>query len=177
MKSEEFVEIGFITKTHGLKGDIQIAFTYHEPEKLKMNSVFLEINGKKVPYFVDSFKLSQQTTGYLKFEDIDHIDKAQILVKRKVFLPLKMMPKKKKEEFTFKDLEGFSVLDKINGDLGKILSVREYPQQFLATVNYQEKEVLFPLSDAFIEDIDIENRKLSVNLPEGLLEVYLDQNN
>ena len=173
MKSEEFVEIGYITKTHGLKGDVQVAFTYHEPEKLKMNAVFLEIAGKMVPYFVSNFKHSQQTTGYFLFEDIDHIDKAKALVKKKVFLQQKMMPKKKKEEFTFKDLQGFTAIDNQHGELGEILSVREYPQQLLATVNYQEKEVLFPLSEDFIEDIDIANRVLKIDLPEGLLDVYL----
>lgn len=173
MKSEEFVEVGYVTKTHGLKGDVQIVFTYHEPEKLKMNAVFLETNGKMVPYFVSSFKLSQQTVGYFLFEDIDHIDKAKHLVKKKVFLQQTMMPKKKKEEFTFKDLEGFVAVDKQHGELGKILSVREYPQQLLATVTYQEKEVLFPLSEDFIQDIDIANRILKIDLPDGLLDVYL----
>lgn len=174
MKSEEFVEIGYLTKTHGLKGELQIVFSYKEPEKLKLKAVFLEINGKMIPYFVNNFKLSQQTLGYFLFEDINHIDKAQPLVKKKVFLNKKLMPKKKKEEFSFHDLEGFTAVDENYGDLGEILSVREFPQQFLATVNYQEKEVLFPLSDNFITGIDIDKKILNVDLPEGLLEVYLD---
>src|SRR5690606_12913668 len=125
-----------------LKGEVQVVFSYHEPEKLKLKAVFLEINGKMVPYFTSNFKLSQQTMGYFLFEDINHIDKAQPLVKKKVFMSKKLMPKKKKEEFTFRDLEGFTAIDENHGNLGEILSVREYPQQFLATVNYQEKEVL-----------------------------------
>lgn len=174
MKLEEFVEIGYITKTHGLRGEVQVVFSYHEPEKLKLNAVFLEINGKMVPYFTSSFKLSQQTLGYFQFEDINHIDKAQPLVKKKLFLSKKLMPKKKKEEFTFRDLEGFAAIDENYGDLGKILSVREYPQQFLAAVNYKEKEILFPLSEDFITRIDIDNKTLNISLPDGLLEVYLD---
>ncbi len=173
MKSEEFVEVGYITKTHGLKGEVQVVFSYPEPQKLKFTAIFLDVNAKMVPYFVASFKLSQQSLGYFLFEDVNHIDKAQLLVKKKVFMPKNKMPKKKKEEFTFFDLEGFTAVDEQHGNLGEILTVREYPQQFLATINYREKEALFPLSEDFITGIDIESKTLNVNLPEGLLDVYL----
>lgn len=174
MKSEEFVEIGYITKTHGLKGELQVVFNYPDPKKLKLNTVFVDVNGKMVPYFVDNFKLSQQSMGYFLFEDINHIDKAQPLVKRKVFLSKDKMPKKKKEEFSYFDLEGFTVIDESSGNLGEILSVKEYPQQFLATVTYKEREALFPLSEDFIKNLNIEGKTLVTNLPDGLLDVYLD---
>jgi 16S rRNA processing protein RimM len=173
MSSGDYVEIGFITKTHGLKGELQISFSYDHPEKLKLKSVYIEIGGKMVPYFVSQFKLSQKQLGYFLFEDINHIDKAQPLAKKKIFLAKRLMPKKSKEEFTFKDLKGFTVIDEQEGELGEILEVREYPQQFLATVIYQEKEILFPLSEDLILGIDIENKVLNIELPDGLLDVYL----
>lgn len=174
MKQDDFVEVAYITKTHGLKGEVQVAFSYDEPELLKLKSVFIDFNGKMVPYFVSKHKLSQKQLGYFLFEDIDHIDKAQALAKKKIFLFKKLMPERRAQEFSFFDLEGFVAFDTTKGELGEIIEVRDYPQQFLATVNYQEKEVLFPLSDDLIEDINIDEKTIKINLPEGLLDVYLE---
>lgn len=171
MKIDDYFEIGYISKTRGLKGEVQVAFTFSEPEKLKINSVFIEINHKLVPYFVSNYKIPMPMIGYFNFEDIDHIDKAAIITKRKIFLPNRLKPKRKKGEFFFTDLIGFAADDAQAGDLGEILEVLEYPQQFIAIVKYQEKEVLIPLNDAFIAEIDMDKKAVHFTLPEGLLEL------
>ena len=174
MNVEDCFEIGYISKTRGLKGEVQVSFSFDEPEKLKIKSVFIEINNKLVPFFVDTYKIPMPQVGYFTFEDIDHIDKAQNITKRKIFLPNRLKPKRKKEEFLYTDLIGFTADDLQNGNLGEITEVREYPQQFLATVNYKEKEVLIPLNEAFIIKLDIELKTISFDLPEGLLDLYLE---
>lgn len=58
--------------------------------------------------------------------------------------------------------------------MGEILEVKEYPQQFLATVNYKETEVLIPLNEAFILEIDMDKKVVKFDLPEGLLELYME---
>ena len=174
MNVEDCFEIGYISKTRGLKGEVQVSFSFDEPEKLKIKSVFIEINNKLVPFFVDTYKIPMPQVGYFTFEDIDHIDKAQNITKRKIFLPNRLKPKRKKEEFLYTDLIGFTADDLQNGNLGEITEVREYPQQYLATVNYKEKEVLIPLNEAFIIKLDIELKTISFDLPEGLLDLYLE---
>lgn len=174
MNIEDCFEIGYITKTRGLKGEVQVNFTFDEPEKLKIKSVFLEINAKLVPFFVEAYKIPMPQIGYFNFEDINHIDKAQALTKKKIYLLNKFKPKRKKDEFFYTDLVGFIADDLQNGVLGEIIEVREYPQQFLATVNYKEKEVLIPLNEAFIANLDIEAKSISFDLPDGLLELYLE---
>ena len=174
MNIEDCFEIGYITKTRGLKGEVQVNFTFDEPEKLKIKSVFLEINTKLVPFFVDAYKIPMPQIGYFNFEDINHIDKAQALTKKKIYLLNKFKPKRKKDEFLYTDLPGFTADDLHQGNLGEIIEVREYPQQFLATINYKEKEVLIPLNEAFITKLDIEAKTISFDLPEGLLDLYLE---
>ncbi|MNT82127.1 16S rRNA-processing protein RimM [compost metagenome] len=66
-------------------------------------------------------------------------------------------------------------VDEALGELGEILEVNEYPQQFVATVLYQETEILFPLNEDFIVEIDDEEKILTLDLPEGLLDVYLEK--
>lgn len=174
MNVEDCFEIGYISKTRGLKGEVQVSFSFDEPEKLKIKSVFIEINSKLVPFFVDVYKIPMPQIGYFSFEDIDHIDKAQNIIRKKIFLPNRLKPKRIKDEFLYTDLVGFTADDLQKGNLGEIIEVREYPQQFLATINYQEKEVLVPLNEAFITKLDIEEKTISFDLPDGLLDLYLE---
>lgn len=175
MKHEEAFNIGYFTKTKGLKGEIQIFFEVDFYENLDFDVLFADVNGKLVPFFVSSFKLYPNSTALFYLDDVDHIDKAQALVKKKIYLPLTKMPELDDEDFTYQDLKGFIVTDKSHGELGEILEVNEYPQQFVATVSYKEKEVLFPLNEDMIVEIDEEAKTLLVELPEGLLDLYLEQ--
>lgn len=173
MNLEEAFYIGYITKTKGLKGEVQLYFEYDEPELLDLDVVFAEISGKMVPFFTSSYKLHTNSTGNFYFDDVDHIDKAQPLLKKKLYLPIAQMPERGEDEFFYTDLKGFMAVDEALGELGEILEVNEYPQQFVATVLYKETEVLFPLNEDFIVEIDDEGKILTLDLPEGLLDIYL----
>lgn len=175
MQKEEVFYIGYVTKTRGLKGELQVFFEFEDYEKLRFEVVFADMNGKLVPYFVASAKIQSNSTGYFNFDDADHIDKVQPLLKKKLYLPLTQMPERDENEFFYTDLKGFTAVDETLGELGEILEVNEYPQQFVATVLYKETEILFPLNEDFIVDIDDEEKILTLDLPEGLLDVYIDK--
>ncbi|MGY3054514.1 16S rRNA processing protein RimM [Pedobacter sp. UYEF25] len=174
MQKEETFYIGYVTKTKGLKGELQVFFEFADYDQLAPEIIFADMNGKLVPYFVSTYKLQKNSTGYFYFDDLDHIDKAQLLVKKKLYLPLAEMPERGEEEFRYTDLKGFTAVDQTLGKLGEITEVHEYPQQFVAAVFYKEKEVLFPLNEDFIVEIDEDEKLLTLDLPEGLLDVYLD---
>ncbi|MBB5623156.1 16S rRNA processing protein RimM [Pedobacter cryoconitis] len=173
MTHEEAFYIGYFTKTKGLKGELQLYFEYDEPGLLELDVIFAEMNGKMVPFFVSAFKMQPNSTGNIYLDDIDHIDKAQPLLKKKVYLPISKMPNRDDDDFHYTDLVGFIVTDETHGELGEILEVNEYPQQFVATVSYQEKEIMFPLNDDMIVEIDEDTSTLLVDLPDGLLDIYL----
>ncbi|WP_461789324.1 ribosome maturation factor RimM [Pedobacter sp.] len=174
MTKEESFYIGYITKTKGLKGEVQLFFEFEEYEDLDLDVLFLELNGKMVPFFVSSYKLYENKTGLFYFDDVDHVDKAQPLVKKKAYLPLSKKPEREDDEFYYTDLKGFIAVDETLGELGEIIEVNEYPQQFVATVSYQNKEILFPLNEDFIVEIDDEDQIITLDLPEGLLDIYLN---
>ncbi|HMI00969.1 MAG TPA: ribosome maturation factor RimM [Pedobacter sp.] len=174
MKIEEAFYIGYITKTKGLKGEIQLFFEYDAPELLDLDVIFADHNGKMVPFFVSSYKLHSNNTGNLYLEDIDHIDKAQALLKKKIYLPLSKMPDRSDEDFHYNDLKGYMVIDETHGKLGEIIEVNEYPQQFVATISHKDTEILFPLNEDMIIEIDEDERTLTVDLPEGLLDIYIN---
>ena len=172
MKIEESFYIGYITKTKGLKGEVQVYFEFEDFEDLDLTSLFLEINNKLVPFFVSEHKLHSNKTGYFYFEDVDTIEKAEKLVRKRLYLPNTKKPERNEEEFFYTDLKGFIVHDEKHGELGEIIEVHEYPQQFVAVVPYKFTEVMFPLNEDIILSIDEENGTLHVSLPEGLVEIY-----
>lgn len=164
--------IGYISKTRGLKGELQLFFEFEDYEELELDVIFAEINKKLVPYFVDQIKLQKNSTAYITLEDIDHIDKAQDLVRKKIYLPNDKLPERDPDDFRYSDLVGYLVIDEEHGELGEITQVQEMPQQFIATVDMDGTELLFPLSDELILGIDAEEEVLEVQLPEGLVELY-----
>ncbi len=164
--------IGYITKTRGLKGELQLYFEFADYAELDLNVLFLEINKKLIPYFVDSIKLHNNSTAYLNLEDIDHVDKTKELIKKKVYLPKDKMPERDPDDFRYTDFVGYLVVDEHEGEIGEIIDVQEFPQQFIATVDFDGKELMFPLSEDLILGIDAEEQVLEVELPEGLIDLY-----
>ena len=161
-------------KTRGLKGELQAYIDFEEPERLNFDAVFFETGGKLIPYFVESFKMPQKNTAYIYLEDIDHIDKTAPLIKKDIYLPNKLKPKKKKSQFGLKDLLGFIAIDINEGELGEIVEIQELPKHLIATVHFKNKEVLFPLNQELIKGIDTVKGTVTIDLPEGLLDIYLD---
>jgi 16S rRNA processing protein RimM len=173
MAFDKHFRIGTFLKTKGLKGELQLYLDFEELETIKFNAVFVDMAGKLVPYFVSSVKY-QGNGAYLFLEDLDTVEKASRLVKKDVYLSDKLKPKKKKEEFTLKDLKGFTAIDEQEGELGEILEIQELPQQYIASVHYKNREVLFPLNESIIKGINLEGGEVYVDLPEGLLDLYLE---
>ena len=166
--------IGTVLKPKGLKGELHAYLDFEGLENIRFNTIFLEITGWLVPYFISSIKYLQKNAAYIILEDIDTIEKASALAKKEIYLPNKLRPKKEKEEFTLMDLVGFTAIDEDEGELGIITGIQEYPQQLIAAVNFKNCEVLFPLNEEIIKGIDVVKEIVRVNLPEGLLDIYLD---
>ena len=172
MKIEDSFYIGYITKTKGLKGEVQVYFEFEDFEDLELDSIFLEISNKLVPFFTTTYKLQANKTGYFYFEDVDTIEKAEKLVRKKLYLPNEKMPEREEGEFFYTDLKGFIAHDEKYGELGEIVQVHEYPQQYIAVVPYKFTEIMFPLNEEIIQEIDEEAGTVRVLLPEGLIDVY-----
>lgn len=174
MKIEDSFYIGYISKTRGLKGELQLFFEFEDYQDLDLDVIFVEINKKLVPYFVDQINMQKNSTAFVTLEDVDHIDKAQDLVRKKIYLPQEKFPERDPEDFRYTDLIGYLVIDHNHGELGPITHVQEMPQQFIATVDMDGTELLFPLSDELMTAIHTDEAVLEVQLPEGLVELYRD---
>lgn len=167
--------IGYISKTRGLKGEIQLFFEFEDYQDLEFDMIFIEIEKKLVPYFISSMKVHQNQTAYMFLDDVDHIDKTKAIIRKKVYLPLDKMPERDPEDFRMSDLKGYEVHDEEFGHIGQIQEIFEYPQHFVASVMRNEKEILLPLNEDLILEIDVDNQELFLELPEGLLDMYINE--
>ena len=104
MKIEDSFYVGYITKTKGLKGEVQVFFEYPDPQDLDLDTIFLEMNGKLVPYFVSECAFQPNQTANIYLEDVDVIEKAEKLVRKKVYLPNAKKPQRDPDEFLITDL-------------------------------------------------------------------------
>jgi 16S rRNA processing protein RimM len=174
MNVEDCFRIGSVLKTRGLKGELQMYVDFENLDDINITAIFIDMAGKLVPFFVESIKYQHNNIAYLYLEDVDTIEKATPLAKKDIYLPNNLKPKKRKSDFTLKDLLGFTAVDENEGELGVINAINEYPQQLIAAVNYKNCEVLFPLNEEIIKGIDVVKNVVLVDLPEGLLDIYLD---
>lgn len=172
MTPESCFPVGKIVKIHGLKGDVNALLEVDHPEKLsKKESFFVEINKKLVPFFVQKCSVSGNK-AIIKFEDVDSPESAKALVTAVLYLP---EDEYEPDENSLLQIEGYLVVDQTLGELGKVKEIYETPGQDLLNMLYKDKEVLIPVNENIILKADHRKKKLLVNLPEGLLDLYLEE--
>jgi 16S rRNA processing protein RimM len=168
--------LGYIVRTHGTSGNVVIFLDVDYPADYEeLDSVYVQIRGELVPYFISNFNLQKQGNAIVTFEDVDTIEKAQALIGSSLFLSLDELDELDGEEFYYHEIKGFTVVDQNKGELGVVREVYSLNGQDLIAMDYQGVEVLIPTAEDIVLQADKENKKLMVNLPEGLLEVYLDE--
>jgi 16S rRNA processing protein RimM len=167
--------LGYIVRTHGTTGNVVIFLDVDYPEEYEdLDAVYVEIKGELVPYFIENFNLQKQANAIVSFEDVNTIEKAQALVGSSLYLSLDELEELGNEEFYYHEIKGFTVIDQTLGELGLVREVYSLNGQDLIAMDYQGAEVLIPTAEDIVLRADKENKQLMVNLPEGLLEVYLD---
>ena len=174
MRKEECFYLGKIAKKFSFKGEVLIYLDTDEPELYEnMESVFVEFNKNLVPFFIESSSLHKNDFLRVQFEDVDSEAEADTLLGCDIYLPLSMLPKLEGNQFYFHEVIGFEIEDKRLGIFGKIVSINDSTAQPLFEVVNGEVEILIPMIDQFLVKIDRENKKVIMDLPEGLIEMYL----
>ena len=171
---EKYVRIGFAGKTHGINGELRFSIEDDFWDDFEEADVlFLEVGGRKTPYFVEYIKSGNLVL--VKFEDISTKEAASDLANGPVFMRLGDLVSGEADALNVADmfdlLPGFLIRQVSGEDVGKILEVQEFPQQIMAVVEYDGREVYIPLNDVFIKEIDQKEQLILMDLPEGLLEL------
>lgn len=174
MRKEDCFYLGKIAKKFSFKGEVLIYLDTDEPQLYQdMESVFVEYNKNLIPYFISSSSLHKNDFLRVNFEDINNETEADSILNCEVYLPLSMLPKLTGNKFYFHEVIGFEIEDIRLGVFGKIISINDSSAQILFEVLNGNTEILVPMIDAFLVKIDRENNKVVMDLPIGLVEMYL----
>ena len=138
----------------------------------KGDALMLELHkGSFIPYFVSNHKANNDEEYVINLEDTDSVEAARKLIGKHVYVNEEVLDKHAKDSPLL--WIGFKVNDKRSGELGVIDDMMQTPTQWIARMMYKDKEVLLPLVEQTIEGIDMKKKTLYLDLPEGLLDVYM----
>ena len=173
MRKEECFYLGKIAKKFSFKGEVLVYLDTDEPDLYEnMESVFVELNKNLVPFFILESSLHKNDFLRVKFEDVATEADADAIMGSELYLPLSFLPKLSGDKFYYHEVIGFEIEDQRLGVVGKIVSINDSTAQPLFEVLNGEVEMLVPMIDQFLVKIDRENKKVVMNLPDGLIEMY-----
>lgn len=171
---QDYVTIGTLIATFGVKGELILQHHLgNNPDISAIEVFFMEEGSDRfIPYFIQSKKVRPNEEILVSLEGIDTVEKARTFLKKKIWL-LEADAKKIASKSAPISLLGFAVIEN-KKELGKVLEVIEQPLQILLRIEIDKKEVLIPINESTLIKIDHKSQKIMVDLPPGLLDIYLN---
>ena len=168
----ETFKIGRLGKTHGVKGEISFHFTDDVFDRVDADYVFIETEGLQVPFFFEEYRFRNEDTAIVKFEGIDDATRAAQFTGCDVYFPRELSDTDD-GELTWTEIVGFSIADSGSGQtVGEITAVDLSTINTLFEVRTPEgQSLLIPANDDLIDEIDRQGRRITMRIPEGLMEI------
>lgn len=174
MEEPALLKIGKLNKTFGLKGQIR---AFIDPKIIarwkKVELIKIQIEKKPFPLFINEYELGENGHCLFLFEGVTDKTGADKICGKEIFIDEKYL-KKAKAYQQLSDFIGFELIDEKLGTLGKLEDVFELPTHELGKFTHHGKEVLFPITEQHVVETNTRKKTLTLNLPEGLLDVYLN---
>lgn len=167
---EEMLQVGVITSTHGVRGEVKVFPTTDDASRFKkLKKVMLDTGKETLPLEIQSVKFFKQFV-ILKFKGIDNINEVEkykrcpLLVERKDAVELG------EDEYFIADVIGIEVFDE-NGELFGVLKdvLATGANDVYVVESAANGEVLLPAVKECILDVDVEARKMKIHLMDGLV--------
>ena len=174
MTTKDCFYLGKIVKKYSFKGELLAKLDTDEPNIYEnLDTIFIDINGTLIPFFIEKSQLHKSDLLRLKFEDVSCEADADALLKSDLYLPLDLLPKLQGNKFYFHEVINFQIIDENFGPVGNVKGVNDTTAQALFEVDRDGIEILIPVNDDFIIKLNKINKTIIVNTPPGLIELYL----
>lgn len=169
----EYISIGHTKKTHGIVGELKVSVKdAYLVDFAQSDVLFLDIRGKPTPFFVEEIRTSGDLL--VKFEDVATKEAAQALVNREISMrrsDLRTMVAEVPSPTDYMRYTGYLIEDATLGVVGRIRELVELPEQVMAMVERDGREVMVPINASFLKRADHQALVLRMDLPEGLLDL------
>jgi 16S rRNA processing protein RimM len=163
----EYIYIGKIVNTHGIKGELRIISDFEYKERIFQKGFNLYIGKDKIKEEINTYRHHKEFE-MVTFNEYNNINQVLKYLKENVYV-LKEDLKLKDDEYLEKELIGFDVVenDKV---VGKVINIEKTsPTNKIMEINYNGKRVLLPYHKDFILKLDLQNKKIEVKLIEGMI--------
>lgn len=161
----EFLEVGRIGKTHGLKGDLWLNLSTDFPERLGAGKI-VYIGKKFKKFSIGSFSLKGHR-GLVKFDEFNSPEEARLLTNQNVYVKIEDLPELPDDEYYHHNLIGIRVVNANQDEIGFLEDIVVTGANDVYVVKDSTgKEVLIPAIKSVILDIDITNKTMVVKLQE-----------
>jgi 16S rRNA processing protein RimM len=170
---ENYQSIGVLSRLHGVHGEaLFIAGNKLSKDFNKTEWVFIIVDGLPVPFFISEIRIKTESTALLKLEGIEKAEDMDEFIGLEVCLPSKKL-RKSKEKALPGDIKGYKVIDEKHGEIGIAEAVINYQENYLLQIFNNKKEILVPIAEDILKEIDDKKKCIFINAPEGLIELYL----
>lgn len=168
IKEEEVYKIGKLGKTHGVRGEISFLFDDDVFDRTDADYLILRIDGILVPFFIEEYRFKSDANAIMKFEGLDTQEQARELTGCDVYFP-RSLTEDNDGDISWNVLVGFDLIEADSGrTIGRIASIDDSTLNILFCLDDGR---LIPASDDLITAIDQQTRTITMQIPEGLLEL------
>jgi 16S rRNA processing protein RimM len=172
IRREELIRIGKFNKPHGVKGEISFSFTNDSFDESECPFLICEMDGIYVPFKWEEYRFISDSMALVRLKNLHSDETVRILTNKEVYFPKKHIKKSKKDNaFTWDYFIGFTLVDEKRGEIGRISDVDTSTLNTLFLIEKNGKEILVPAADEMIIRIDENQKKIYMELSDGLLEV------
>ena len=165
------LQVGAVTSTHGLAGEVKVFPTTDDPKRFKkLKQVLLDTGKDMLPLGVEHVKFFKNMV-ILKFKGYDRIEDIMGFKGKNLYVTRENAVRLKKDEYFIADLIGMKVYTEDKAYLGELTEVITTGANDVYTVRMENgKDVLIPAIGQCILNVDVEHETMHVHLLEGLLE-------
>ena len=166
---EERFQVGVITSTHGIKGEVKVFPTTDDAKRFKKNmEIILDTGKDEIVHTVESVKFFKQFV-ILKFKGIDNINDIEKYKTKSLYVTRANAVKLRKDEYFIADLLGIDVWEDNGDKIGVLKDVIETGANDVYIISLEDgKELLIPAIKECVLDVDVEEGKMTIHVMEGL---------
>lgn len=168
---ENMLQVGIITQTHGIKGEVKVFPTTDDAKRFtKLKEIILDTGKEKKTLEIEGVKFFKQYV-ILKFNGFDNINDVERFKGMALLVTRENAVKLRRNEYFIADLLGIQVYDEDGQLFGELKDVIETGANDVYDITMTDgRSVLVPAIRECILSVDIENRKMTVHLLDGLLD-------
>ena len=167
----EYLQIGKIVNTHGVRGEVKLIPLTDNPNRFdELEWVFIEKDGKVDKHTIQQVKYTKGSV-MIKFTGIESIEEAEKYRDCFVLVDRKNAVKLPKDSYFICDILGCSVFDEKGALLGELVDILQTGSNDVYIIRDQSgKEILLPALKSVVNSISLEQRRIDVLIPKGLLD-------